>query len=183
MRLFAAIDLDEGIRESIGEMIGSLRKEGLDVKWVEPRNLHITLKFLGEVGEGDVNEVAGRVEECLKGVSSFRLSVEGAGFFGSPNHMKILWVDVKGGKENVLGIMEGMNKGLEHVKKDSHSPNVHITIGRVKSGRNRELLLRKLEEMKDVKFGEQDVKVVKLKESVLGREGPAYSDFRVFKLE
>jgi len=182
MRLFVAIDLEEGMKEKIVEAINSFPRGSFDIKWVEKDNLHLTVKFLGEVDEGKVKEIMNKIENVLKESHPFRISIEGLGYFGSPSHLRTLWVDVKKGREKIVEIIEKMNKDLDDVKKDSHPPSVHVTLGRVKSGRNRDLLLRTIGEMKDVKFGEMDVKVVKLRQSMLDKKGPQYSDVKVFEL-
>lgn len=183
MRLFVSLDLDDKIKQEIGNITNSLRKEDIDVKWVPTDNLHITLKFLGEVSEDDVNKIENQIAEALKEVKQFKIYLEGAGFFGNKKSIRVVWIDVKGGKEKVLELMKGMDNQLEWVNENEHKPSVHLTIGRVRSNRGSELLLKKLEEMKDVKFGECKVKEIILKASELRRGGPIYSDIKVFPLE
>ncbi len=182
MRLFVAVDLEENIKDRLAKFIESLKKEDLDVRWVKTGSLHITLKFLGEVGEESVKEIVKRIESSVKGVNTFRMSVQGIGYFGSPNFIRTLWAGVGKGEKELTRIALEMNEALDYVKKDSHAPNAHITIGRVKSGRNNKLLLERLENVKDVKFGEMDVKLVKLKQSILVKNGPIYIDHKVFNL-
>lgn len=182
MRLFVAIDLEEEIKDKLTDIIASLRKEDVEVKWVERENLHITLKFLGEVREENVKAIEDSVEGVIKNMKKFKISLEGVGYFGSPNYIRIVWVDVKEGREEVKELMERLNEALNQVRKDDFPPAAHLTIGRVRSPKNKYLLLETIQEMKDVKFGECEVKEIKLKQSVLGREGPQYSNLKVFSL-
>ncbi len=152
------------------------------MKFVEPENLHFTLKFLGEVPEQDVKGVEEKISSVVKGVKQFRLSLERFGYFGKPGYIRSLWIDVGEGKDELVKLIENMNQNLDHIRREVHRANPHLTIGRVKSGRNRDILLREIESLKDVKLGEMPVKFVKLKQSTLTKKGPIYSDLKVFEL-
>lgn len=182
MRLFIAVDLDEKTRESISGLMNGFAGSGFDVKWVEPVNIHLTLKFLGEVDEGRIMDVERSISDAVKDVKAFRMSVSDVGYFGSPVHVKVIWVGVKQGRQELIMLSRVLERELSHIRKEEHEPSPHITIGRVRSGRNREELLRDIEKASHVKFGEVDVKEIKLKCSVLGREGPVYMDVKVFSL-
>jgi len=183
MRLFLAIELEEDIRGKIANIESEIRQKDVDVKFVEPENLHLTLKFLGEVGEDKLSEIESKVSGDLRGVKQFKISIEDFGYFGSPNHIRTLWVDVKEGKDRLIALIEGFNRNLNHIRRENHKPNPHLTIGRVRSGRNREVLLREIERLRGVKIGEFVVKEVKLKKSTLTGQCPIYEDVKVFGLE
>ncbi len=182
MRLFVAIELDENLRGKVEDIENQIRTCDCDVKFVEPENLHFTLKFLGEVPEQGVKEIEERISALVKGVKQFRLSLEGFGYFGKPDYMRSLWIDVGKGKDELVKLIEGMNQNLNHIRREVHEANPHLTIGRVKSGRNREALLETVNSLKDVKLGEMLVKFVKLKQSTLTKKGPIYTDLRSFEL-
>lgn len=183
MRLFVSVDLEPGLEEKVKEVQDRVKETGADVKMVEPENLHFTIKFLGEVPEERVREAEEIIEGSLKDVRAFRISVEGFGYFGPPAHIRTLWVDVKEGRKELLDLMGKVGGTLNQIRKDDFSrPVAHLTIGRVRSGKNREQLLKEAEALKGVKLGEMDVKEVKLKKSVLTGSGPVYSDVKVFTL-
>ena len=183
MRLFAAIDLEENVKERIMETVTEFQRRDFDVKWTKSENLHITLHFLGEVGESEKEEVVKVLSGIVERSKPFKFSVQGVGYFGSPNFIKVVWVDVKEGEERLIGLMKEIRERLAHVKKDSYPPRAHITIGRVKPGGSSPALKETIEEMKDVKFSECEVKEIKLKQSILESEGPKYTDVKVFKLD
>lgn len=182
MRLFVAIDLPEAVKEKAAFVIGKLKELGIDVKFTESENIHFTLKFLGEVSEDRVKEIEGIISNALGRTKPFRVSVEGIGYFGKPEYIKTIWVDTGEGREELVKLARAMNEALNDIRQEYREPKPHLTLGRVKSGRNREALLDKIEELRHVKFGEMDVKLVKLKQSVLSREGPQYTDLRSFRL-
>ena len=182
MRLFVAIDLDGGIKEKIRVMEQEMIKKDVDVKFVEPKNLHLTLKFLGEVGEGKIGQIEEKIEKVLKGSGPFDIAIEGFGYFGKPSYIRTLWFDLTKGKERVAELIERLNIALDYVRHEGRPVTTHITIGRVKSGKKREILLKEAERLRNVKIGEVIVKEVKLKESILTKKGPIYRDVKVFKL-
>ncbi len=183
MRAFVAIDLDEGLREHVKGIQNSLKETGADVKFVEPGNLHFTVKFLGEVQENALDDMEKALGDSVSGFSPFRIGIEELSYFGSESHIRTLFLDVKEGREKLESLLESVNKALDPFRHESHGARPHLTIGRVKSGENRELLLEKLRELSHVKVGEMDVKFVKLKQSVLTKKGPVYSDVKVFELK
>lgn len=182
MRLFIALELGKHIQNDLEVALESLREIG-DVKWVTPENLHITLKFLGDVAETQVPRVVEMTKALLAAHAPFPISCEGIGWFGSSSQLRTLWVGVKQGNEHIAGLMKQFNQALDWVNKETFPPRVHITIGRPRSGESREQLLDKIEEFQGVKFGETVINNVYLKQSILGRDGPTYSTVETFPLE
>lgn len=182
MRLFIAIDLDEVLKDKILKIQRKIESLDIDCKFVELKNLHFTLKFLGEVDEGKISEVEKKIDEVIKNFTSFKINIHGLDYFGSQNYIKTLWINVKEGKDIILKLINELNTNLDYIRHEKYKPTAHLTIGRVKSDRNRELLLCEIERLKDVNIGEMYVKEIKLKKSVLSKRGPNYSDLKVFKL-
>lgn len=182
MRVFVAIDLNEELIDRIIETENELKRNDIDVKFVDPENLHLTLKFLSEVREEKIPEIEQSLSEALNGFKQFRMKINGFGYFGKPDYMRTLWLGIKEGREDIIEIVKELNKRLNHIRKDDYDPSPHLTIGRVKSGKNKEILLRESERLKDVNIGEMLVKEIKLKNSVLTEKGPIYSDLKVFIL-
>jgi len=183
MRLFVAIDLDREAKGKIANIIDQLKSRDFDVKWVEPESMHLTLKFLGEVHENQVSGIEERISRILEGVKKFKISISKVGYFGSPGYIRVIWVDVIEGKERLIELSKLFNKELSYIRREDYEPSPHLTIGRVKSGRNREKLVKEIERLKHVNICEVDVNEIKLKRSILDKEGPIYSDLKVFELE
>ncbi|UCG95750.1 MAG: RNA 2',3'-cyclic phosphodiesterase [archaeon] len=179
MRCFVAVDLNRDLAKQVEDIQREITNLNVDVKFVEPENLHFTLRFLGEVNESEADAIERSIGECLRGFYAFKISIHGLGYFGIPRYIRTLWLDVNEGKDEFVKLMKNVNMCL---KMGEENKSVHLTIGRVKSGKNRESLLNFINKSKDVKIGEMVVKDVKLKSSVLGRSGPVYSDLFVFKL-
>ena len=182
MRLFVAIELDPALRESIRQIEEKIKASGADVKLVEPENLHSTLKFLGEIPEEKLPDIEQKIGRALEGFRQFTVSIEGFGYFGSPGYVRTLWLGVKEGKDEIVELMEAMNRALDSVRKEKLKPSAHLTVGRVRSAKNKEQLLLEIEALKGVKVGGMLVKEVKLKQSTLTKAGPVYRDVKVFPL-
>ncbi len=182
MRVFVAVDITDEMRRKLSDLEKNFEGEDFDIKLVEPENLHITLKFLGEVKENDVNEIKNIIKNVCKGFKPFKVSVKGLGFFGSEKYIRVLWFDICEGKDELVKLMGKLDDTLGYIRKETGSMVPHLTIGRVKSGRNREKLLKKIHSLSDVNIGEFVVKEIKLKESILTKDGPIYHDVEVFKL-
>ena len=179
MRCFIAIDVDKEIVSKIVELQKDIRNLDVDVKLVEPENIHFTVKFLGDVNENEVNGIKLSLEDYLSDVKSFPLTIKGIGYFGSSSYVRTLWLGLSKGEGELIELMKIVNNCVK-IGDGRFSP--HITIGRVKSCRNKETIMKFVNETKDVNMGEMEVTEVKLKSSELGRNGPKYSDLAVFKL-
>ncbi len=183
MRLFLAVDLDEKIRERILSVSKHLDLDYVKINFVEEENLHVTLKFLGDVREDDVNKILDDVNNVVKGFNRFDLCVSDLGYFGSPNFIKVLWVGIKDGGELLVKIMGKLDGALGWIRKDDYTNKVpHITIGRVDYIRDKKSFLDKINSIKDVNMGRMKVDRIKLKASKLTRSGPIYEDIATFNL-
>ena len=72
MRTFIAIELPDEIKDALAQLQEGLKKSGADVKWVEPKNIHLTLKFLGEIDEKKAENTIKIINEIAKDLSSFQ---------------------------------------------------------------------------------------------------------------
>ena len=182
VRTFIAVEISEEQRNKIKEMQDSLKEVDAQVKYVEPKNLHLTLRFLGELVEGDLEKVKAGCEEAVQGISPFNMSLEGIGVFPNLDYIKIIWVGVENGRNELIDSAGRINELVDVGKKDSRKFSPHITFARVKGVQNKDLLVRKIEEYTNTDFGEVRVDGLKIKKSELEREGPVYSDLYKIKL-
>ena len=175
MRLFVAVEIPDLIREMVGELKEELPEEGL--KKVDVENLHITLKFLGEVEEAKMEEV----KAALSGVefAPFKVQVKGVGVFPKEDYVKVVWAgteseelkEIAGKVELALASMFG---------KDERGFSGHLTLARVK----RKVDLKGfLEKHREELFGGFVVNKFLLMKSVLEKNGPEYSVVEEFRAE
>ncbi len=182
MRLFIAIDLHSELREKITNLIQKLKATGADVKWVEPENLHITLKFLGDVEEERIDEIREIVRSSLSNQKAFDIEIDGMGFFENEKYLRVIWIGLSKGKERVMELMDILNRALNHIRHERLKSAAHITIGRVRSGKNKQALLDAIKKLSTLDIGSQIVKEIAIKQSQLTKQGPVYRDVEILKL-
>ena len=133
MRIFVAINLTDEVRRRLYAGVGDLRAADFPIRWVPPENIHLTLKFLGEVPPEDVDEVGAALREALAGAKAFDLRVAGLGAFPSRRNPRVVWAGVDGGRqlEDVHERVEGALALLGYAKEE-RAFHPHLTLGRVR---------------------------------------------------
>ncbi|MEM2954874.1 MAG: RNA 2',3'-cyclic phosphodiesterase, partial [Candidatus Nanoarchaeia archaeon] len=159
------------------ELQNKIKKLNVDIKMVEPQNVHFTIKFLGEVSENEIEHVKKILREFIENEYAFSLEIGGIGYFGGSNFIRVIWLGVKKGEDELNKIIKFVNENVKIGKKENMP---HLTIGRIKSGKNRDVLLKFIENNKNVKIGEFFVNEIKIKSSTLTSKGPIYED--IFKV-
>ncbi|TMH96158.1 RNA 2',3'-cyclic phosphodiesterase [Candidatus Bathyarchaeota archaeon] len=176
VRSFVSIDLDDQqILSRVGSITSSLQAIGGDLKPVERENIHLTLKFLGNVSSSRLSEVKTSLHQLA--FPAFTMEIKGAGAFPNLNHMTVIWVGVNEGWSQVEQIYEHVEKLLSPLgfRKENRPFSPHITIARVRSGRKRDETANFLQQLNDESFGSFIVDKVRLKQSILSSSGPKYS--------
>lgn len=165
LRLFIAVPVSDEVRLAAAKLIETLRACDADVKWVEPENLHLTLRFLGATAPERLPEIEALMAQVAVR-PAFRLSYSGIGAFPSWKELRVVWV----------GLKEGVTELSEMAKALGPSPEgrpfaAHLTIGRVRRGGELEKVAT------EVRFPElsQNVDNLVLYESRLMPQGPVYT--------
>lgn len=173
MRLFIAIDIPSEIKGKISSFAKEIqKKEIITANFVSAKNMHLTLKFLGEVKDAD------RIKEACEEIKAnkFKISFKGVGAFPSQDYARVLWIGVEKGAEK----LRDLNKQLEKkLGKDEKEFSTHLTIARVKALKNKQALKNFFI---DKEFGEFEAEEFKLIKSVLIPSGPVYEDIARFRL-
>jgi 2'-5' RNA ligase len=175
LRCFIAVEVPGPMRRSIGEMIENLRKSGSDVKWLPPDNVHMTLKFLGSTEESLLEALRESLFKKLSPYSPFYIRISGVGCFPDERRPKVVWV---GAHES--GQVRDVQRDIEAemVKfgfpSEERTFSPHLTIGRVKSRKKMDDLLKMLDEYRQVSFGDIEVRGVTLMKSELNPAGAKY---------
>ncbi len=176
VRSFISIDLeDQQILSRIASILSSLQALGGDLKPVERENIHLTLKFLGDVSAPRLAEVKSSLKQLA--FPAFTAEIKGAGAFPNLNHMNVIWVGVNEGWSQVEQIYEQVEKLLSSVgfRRENRPFSPHITIARVRSARKSDEIANFLRHFSEESFGTITVDRVRLKQSILSSSGPKYS--------
>lgn len=183
IRCFIAVDVeDEMLRTRLVRVQELLRDTGAKLKLVEPSNLHITLRFIGEVSEGMVEEIASLLDKVS--FKSFEMTVKGLGAFPRPSSPRVVWAGVERGAEELRMLAESVDSLLRRLglRRDKEF-RAHLTLARVKRSDRSGNLRRVISEYSDYVFGSQRVVRFKFKRSILTSAGPVYSDLAVYEAE
>lgn len=182
MRTFIAVEISEEARGAVARLQEQLKEAGADVNWVEPENLHLTLKFLGEIEEARVPLLTEALSSSLQ-TPLFTFSLEGVGAFPRPQHPKVFWVGINEGKGPLLELARELESACNRCgfppEERPFSP--HLTIGRVHSPQGLNRLTQKLQAA-EFRGGSTEAKEIILFQSTLGPAGSVYQPLQKFPL-
>lgn len=178
IRTFIAIDVNDEVRRKAGRLMRELGDLSPEYKWVEPENLHMTLKFLGDVPEEDVADVCRHVERACEGVESFPISIEGLGAFPDRDRPRVIWAGVGEGREELCALHEGIERELKKMRfpEERQTYRPHLTLGRKKHrGRYDAAMVDAIVEHESFYAGDFMVQQVVVYASYLDKRGPTYT--------
>jgi len=179
VRLFWAVNLPAEIKTRLALLQSLLRGVPAHVKWVEQQNLHLTVKFMGDVNRGKINNIVQAVELAVADSIPISLELGGTGFFPNSRQPRVIWVGVRGAVDEFRRLHQMVEKSLVELgfPLESKVFSPHLTVGRVRSPKGVGDLVKKLETaaQESACFGRVDVTTIDLMESELTRKGPVYS--------
>ncbi len=175
LRLFVAVNLSDECKARLGELLARLKRLDSSVKWVPPENLHITLKFLGEVPEGKAEGIKSALEEISRQVAPFEIVIGGLGRFPEKGKARVIWVGVKEGEKELARLAGMVEEAMVKLgfPKERREFVGHITLGRAKAPPSG-ALMRFLQHPEGVPEERQEVREVALMRSLLHPEGARY---------
>jgi 2'-5' RNA ligase len=187
MRVFIAIDIGEEIRAALSDLQQQLQSKvdikKSDVKWVNPKNIHLTLKFLGEIKDEKVVEVCNITQDVAGRHKSFELDVETVGCFGGRS-ARVLWVGVGQGSDDLLRLQENLDQQLASAgwSQETRKFTGHLTLCRVRNPKAGIKLAQTSEAYRDFKLGTMSADSITVYQSQLRPTGPVYTVLGDYKL-
>ncbi|MFH0830113.1 MAG: RNA 2',3'-cyclic phosphodiesterase [Candidatus Aenigmatarchaeota archaeon] len=184
MRAFIAVLVSEGLKTRIEKVQESIDLLDIDVKLVEPENLHYNLKFLGELNEDDVNRVKTVLDRVVPQYRAFDLHVTGLGAFPQLTYAKVVWLGAKEGANQLSAIAESVELALSDAGfgAEERPFTPHLTLARINGGQQKTELIALLKDKSDVDIGTVRVHEVVLFKSELTPNGPVYTPMYRVKL-
>ena len=178
MRCFIAISLPEELKAKISGIQEKLKAAGADVSWTRPEGMHLTLKFFGEIEDKRIPKIEKALDAVVDGIPTFTLSVSGMGTFPDMRRPRVIWIGLKEDGGNLLRLQKGVEEELKKTGFPSEDRRFtpHITLGRIRSNKNTDKLLRLIEEEKVEELGSFDVSEVHLIKSELKPAGAEYTE-------
>lgn len=183
LRLFVAIKIDP--QEQFLNTYGFL-KQALDfniIKWVEPGNIHLTLKFIGDTVPDEVPLITQALAGAVEGIRPFSMQIANTGVFGSNYNPKVIWFGINP-NPMLQRLAQSVSSKLETVGILGDRQNFvpHLTIGRIREIKDKKYFQQLMGKFSDAGIQDQAVTHFTLYESILRREGPLYNEIQTFQL-
>jgi 2'-5' RNA ligase len=186
MRLFIAVPIPEQIQVRLSEMVSDLKKSYSTIRWIPHGNLHLTLKFLGEVSE----QAVPKIQECMLKVVKethllpFEIYLAGVGAFPNPIRPRVIWVGIMRGEEELAKLANGLENELESLGflREERSFKPHLTIGRVREPKMIKGFKEKTSAFEKTSFASFSGSMISLMQSVLNPKGAVYTTVYEVKL-
>ncbi len=177
MRCFVAVELDRALRTPLVGLLRERLPRTRDVRWCTEQQLHVTLKFLGEVRDGQLPAVCDAVTAAARSVEPFALCLSGLGCFPSPRNPRVLWCGVEDTTGGCARWVERVDPLFEELgfPRETRAFHPHVTLGRSKGPGGAEVMRRVLEEISVAPGPEMTVGQVVLFESRLSPQGAQYT--------
>ena len=181
VRSFVAIELPERLKEELVGLSERLKSGGYSgVRWVDPRGIHLTLKFLGDVAVERLDDINTALKEATRGVSPFRLEVGGLGVFPNPRRVRVAWVGLAGETDKLQQLQQQVESVLAKLgfATESRRFTPHLTLARVRDQVSLEERLGFGQFIESADFramNKIEVDTVYLMRSQLTRQGAIYS--------
>ena len=175
MRVFVAVALEAALRKVVAELPPHLNSAAA-FRWVPSGNLHLTLKFLGEIAEERVPPVIGAAQEVAARATPFPITLGGVGAFPSPKRPQVVWVGVAQGADRLSALARDLDVTLSRVEfpKDSRPFRPHLTIARAKQAGSMPDLSGPLRSLRGMVVGAQTVDALLVMQSALHPGGAIY---------
>ena len=181
IRSFLAFDIEsDSVRKKLASVQTLLLQTGADLKLVETQNIHVTIRFLGNI----TPNMAERIHQEMKTVQfiPFDIQIKGLGAFPDMRYPRVVWAGIAKGATELRSVFSQLEPKLQQLgfAPDSRGFSAHLTIARVRSGRNKAQLAKFLNENAEHEFGLIRAECLRLKQSDLSPKGPVYSTLREF---
>ena len=181
IRSFIAFDLaNDSVVNRIATAQKMIIQTNADVKLVEPKNIHITVRFLGDI----TPDMVEKLYTAMKNIkfTPFNIQITGLGVFPTVNYPRVVWAGITDGAQQLKSIFEQLEPQLHELgftpEPEGFTP--HLTIARVRTGANKQRLIDLVQRQENYDFGNIRGDCLKLKKSQLSPKGPAYTTLKEY---
>ena len=190
IRSFIAFELPAAVISLLDHVQQELKSLRLKAGWVRPQNIHLTLRFLGNINPADIENIGGAMADAVAECTPFTLTVGGIGFFPGIKRPRIIWVGLGGATAVLLEVQRNLEDRLATVgfPKEKRSFKAHLTLGRIRQAVDPNTLGRAIEYCSDIGRQQFTADRIILFKSDLRPSGAVYSqlkqvDLRIMKIE
>jgi len=184
LRLFIAIELPSNIIDGLRNVQEELKDKSNKPSWAKPENIHLTLKFLGDIETNKIDSMVNILEGIAGKSFSFEISVKGVGTFPAAGTPRVIWVGIEENKD-MLQLYNNIEEGLAALgfEKERRDFKPHLTIGRIKFLNDRAGLRRGLEKVAGLNLARFAVAGFALFKSTLTPEGAIHTKLKEYTLQ
>lgn len=181
IRSFIAFDMEsEAVRKSLAAAQNLLVQTGADLKLVEPQNIHITIRFLGDITPATAEKIFAEMQKVQ--FTPFNVQIKGLGAFPNLRYPRVVWAGITEGADQLKTVFNQLEPHLRSLgfAPDQKGFSPHLTIARVKTGRNKAQLADYVAKNANYNFGNIKAECLRLKKSDLTPRGPIYSTLKEY---
>jgi 2'-5' RNA ligase len=184
IRTFIAIDLPETVKKDLETLQRSLMTSTKGIRWVDPKGVHLTLKFLGDVELDRISQIESVIADVSTQHKPFKLIPQGCGVFPSWKAIRVVWVGLEGDLEPLKTLYTTLEENLERIgfPKEERQFTPHLTIGRTKGISRDEKLAQTLAKFITFRSSPFTVEEIVLFKSTLTPSGAIYQRLYAAKL-
>ncbi|HKK20106.1 MAG TPA: RNA 2',3'-cyclic phosphodiesterase [candidate division Zixibacteria bacterium] len=134
LRLFIALPLEAPAEEALGKIIQDLRPQGGRISWVAPKNIHLTLKFLGDTEEGMVPDIKGQLDKFSLNYHPIECSIAHLGAFPNLQRPRVIWAGIEKEQETLIQMADEMDLRMNKLGWETENKKfrAHFTLGRIR---------------------------------------------------
>lgn len=176
MRAFLALDLSPETRAALAQVQAKLRSETVHVKWVEPEQIHLTLRFFVDLQPEQQQRLGLSMNELVRRCAPFSYKVRGMGFFASGEKLRVLWFGIDDTSGRLVALQKTIEQSLAPLRlaKEERPFRAHLTLGRLREPSREPQLVQVLKTMNNLEAGVERPDRLRLYQSTLTSEGPVY---------
>lgn len=180
IRAFIAIEIPAEIQNKIGDLQNSLKGIGGRISWTKPGNIHLTLKFLGDIDEAIIDEISAELLLAVQNITGFKISVKAIGVFPNFRRPRVIWIGANSERDQLQELAAQIEDCMENFgfEKESRRFSAHLTLGRIKEATAIEPVMDKLESYEGFEAGSFDVNAFYLIKSELHPAGSIYTPLK-----
>ena len=185
IRTFIALELPPSVISLLEKVQEDLKSMGLRAKWVRPENIHLTLKFLGNINPGDIDRIGEAMMDAAGDFKAIDLAAGGVGVFPGIKRPRVIWVGL-GGQIQLLFAMQRMledNLAALKFNKEKRPFKGHLTLGRFRQTVEPNTIRQIMQEYANLSSEEFTTSRIILFKSDLKPTGAVYSQLRQAVLE
>ena len=184
IRTFIAVKLPDPVIRMVAGWQQELKRHALRIKWTRPENIHLTLKFLGDIATEDVAPVCAAVDTSIRGLPPMTLCAKGVGVFPGIRQARVLWTGISGETDLLANVHQAIDVGLRPLgfALEQRRFKGHLTLGRFKGRADADILIDVMKTYAAMVSDEFRVTTVYVIKSDLKPSGPLYTDLSRIQL-